>query len=396
MLKINKQFWGSIGGDRVIWGCIILLSLISVLLVSSSTEAVAYQKGLPQETLVLKHIILLGAGFALIIATMRVNYKWFSPISRIGLWISIFLLIITIFSGTNVNSSSRWLKIPFIGITFQTSDLAKLCLFIVLARELHLRQETIKKFKSGMLHLLKWVIPVCALVVSENFSTAALIFLTSCIVMYIGRVPIGHILGFIGIIIIITSFFLLVAKVSNLNIGRTQTWISRLENFSQDDKSEKSYQSKQTLIAIARGGLVGVGPGNSLQKHHLPNSHSDFIYAIILEEYGLIGGVFVMLIYLVLLFRTIWIATKTQIPFGALLASGLCVSLVLQAFTNMAVAVQLLPVTGLNLPLISTGGTSLLFTGISLGIILSVSKEAISQDKKLNQPSKIKVTEAWA
>jgi cell division protein FtsW len=283
--------------------------------------------------------------------------------------------LITLFVGVNLNEARRVLPL-FFGLTFQTSDLAKLALIMYLARLLTKRQENIKDFKSAFVPIMAPVIIVCFLILPANFSTSAILFTTSLVIMFIGRVNLKHIFSIIGIGIVFLVMMVLIAQSSPKLLPRLSTWVSRIENFkSGDNNAEENYQVEQAKIAIASGGIIGKMPGNSDQRNFLPHPYSDFIYAIIIEEYGLIGGVVILLLYLILLFRAVKIVTKAPGNFGAFLAIGIAFSLVFQALINMGVAVHLLPVTGQTLPLVSMGGTSLWFTSISIGIILSVSRE---------------------
>jgi cell division protein FtsW len=302
-----------------------------------------------------------------------VKYTYFSRIFQIVFWIAVPLLILTLFVGLNLNEAKRVLPLPF-GLTFQTSDLAKLTLIMYLARELTKRQDVIKDFKSSFVPIIIPVLIVCFLILPANFSTAAILFSTSLVLMFIGRVSLKHIFSMIGIGIVLMFIMILIAKSVPNFLPRVETWISRVENYKDGD-SEDNYQVEQAKIAIANGGIFGKMPGNSEQRNFLPHPYSDFIFAIIIEEYGLIGGILLVFLYLILLFRAVKIVVKVPRNFGAFLTIGVAFSLVFQAMINMGVAVNLLPVTGQTLPFVSMGGTSIWFTSISIGIILSVSKE---------------------
>jgi cell division protein FtsW len=363
-----------IKGDKIIWLVVIFLSVFSLLAVYSSTGTLAYKyQGGNTEYYMLKHFVILLLGLFLMYLAHLVKYTYFSRIFQVALWIAIPLLLLTLFVGLNLNEARRVLPLPF-GLTFQTSDLAKLTLIMYLARMLTKRQEVIKDFKSAFLPIVIPVIIVCFLILPANFSTAAILFATSLVLMFIGRVSLKHIFSMIGIGIILLVIMVFIAKSYPSLLPRVDTWISRVENFKDKD-SEENYQVEQAKIAIAKGGIFGLMPGNSEQRNFLPHPYSDFIFAIIVEEYGLIGASFIVFLYLILLFRAVKIVTKCPRNFGAFLTIGVAFSLVFQAMINMAVAVNLLPVTGQTLPLVSMGGTSLWFTSISLGIILSVSKE---------------------
>jgi cell division protein FtsW len=309
-----------------------------------------------------------------------VRYTYYSRISQLLLIIALPLLMVTLFTG-EVNEASRWLTVPVINISFQTSDLAKLALIMYLARLLAKKQEHIKELKGAFFPIVIPVILTCGLILPANFSTAAVLFATSLVLMFIGRVNMKYIAYMIGIGIAGLLLLFMVAKVYPEVLPRMETWVSRIESFSGADDKE-NYQVEQAKIAIATGGIIGKMPGNSIQRNVLPHPYSDFIFAIIIEEYGLAGGFFLIMLYLILLYRGVRIAIRSQGSFGAFLAIGLSFSLVFQAFINMAVAVNLLPVTGQPLPLVSMGGTSLWFTGLAVGIILSVSRETESSDVK--------------
>ena len=364
-----------IKGDRTIWIVVVILSIFSVLAVYSSTGTLAYkyQQG-NTEYYLFKHFFILFAGLVLMYVAHNIKYTYYSRLSQILIWIAVPLLFITLFMGTTLNQAPRWLTLPVVGITFQTSDLAKLALIMFVARLLSKKQGQIKDLKSAFLPIIFPVVLVCALILPANLSTAAVLFMTSLCLMFIGRVKMQYLLALMGIGVLGLALMIGLLMLTP-NQGRLTTWKHRIENFAHGGV-EGNYQVEQSKIAIARGGWLGVGPGNSTQRNFLPHPYSDFIFAIIIEEYGLLGGTLIILLYLILLFRTIRIVSKSPGAFGTLLAMGCCFSLVFQAMINMAVAVNLFPVTGLSLPLVSMGGTSILFTSIALGIILSVSKSA--------------------
>ncbi|MCB0824472.1 MAG: FtsW/RodA/SpoVE family cell cycle protein [Bacteroidales bacterium] len=366
-----------IKGDKIIWLVVLLLSVVSLLAVYSSTGTLAYKyQGGNTEYYMIKHFIILVFGLFLMYLAHLIKYTYFSRIFQIALWIAIPLLGLTLVIGLDLNEAKRVLPLPF-GLTFQTSDLAKLTLIMYLARMLTKRQDVIKDFRQAFVPIVIPVLIVCFLILPANFSTAAILFTTSLVLMFIGRVSLKHIFSMVGIGVVILLVMFMIAKSYPDLLPRASTWISRVESFS-DKESEENYQVEQAKIAIARGGIVGKMPGNSEQRNFLPHPYSDFIFAIIIEEYGLLGGVFVVFLYMILLFRAVKIVTKVPRNFGAFLTIGVAFSLVFQAMINMGVAVHLLPVTGQPLPLISMGGTSVWFTSISIGIILSVSKEVES------------------
>ena len=370
---MEKVFEKYFKGDKIIWAVIIMLTIFSVLAVYSSTGtlAVAKQNG---NTIyyIIKHVSILVVGLVIIYITHLIPYKYYSRLSQLLLLVSIPLLIITLFIGTNLNEASRWITVPVIGLTFQTSDFAKLALVMYIARQLSLKQNNIKDFNNAFLPIIVPVIIICMLIIPANFSTAAIVLLTSVILMFIGRISFKHLSLFALTGIFAIAMFILIALQVNKE-GRIQTWKNRIENF-RSGESEDNYQVEQAKIAIAKGGIVAFKPGKSTQRNFLPHAYSDFIFAIIIEEYGLIGGAIIILLYLFLMFRAGVIVKKCSRTFPAFLAMGLTVMIVFQAFVNMAVAVNLIPVTGQTLPFISMGGTSLLFTSIALGIILSVSR----------------------
>lgn len=364
-------------GDRVIWLIVILLSIFSLLAVYSSTGSLAYryQEG-NTAYYFLKQFGFLLAGLGIIFVVHLVPYKVYFPLSQMLLLASMPLLAFTLVFGASLNQASRWLAIPGLGITIQTSDFAKLALIMYIARLLATKQNEIKDLKNTFIPLVIPIVIICALILPANFSTAALLGLTCWILLLIGRVNLKYLFGFTGIGIAVMVIGFIIVLETNA-IKRAQTWKNRIENFSSGDGGE-NYQATQSKIAIATGGIIGKGPGNSTQRNFIPHPYSDFIYAIIVEEYGLVGGVFILLLYLTLLYRAGLIVKKAQRTFPAFLAIGLTLLLVFQAMINMAVAVNLFPVTGQPLPLVSMGGTSLLFTSAAFGIILSISR---SQNK---------------
>jgi cell division protein FtsW len=367
----------NIRGDKVIWAVVVLLSIFSLLAVYSSTGTLAYkyQSG-NTEYYMMKHLIILLFGLLLMYLTHLVKFTYFSRIFQIALYIAVPLLVLTLFAGLDLNEARRVLPLPF-GLTFQTSDLAKLTLIMYLARLLSKKQDRIKDFRSAFLPLMIPVLIVCVLILPANFSTAAILFITSLVIMFVGRVSLKYIFALIGIGIAGFALLMLLAHTYPDLIPRATTWKARIESFTGKEvaDSDKNYQVEQSKIAIASGGLFGKFPGNSTQRNFLPHPYSDFIFAIFIEEYGLIGGGFLVLLYLILFFRVVRIVTRIPRNFGAFMAVGVGFSLVFQAMINMAVAVNLIPVTGQPMPLVSMGGTSVWFTSIALGIILSVSKE---------------------
>jgi len=382
MSKLLKQT----KGDQVIWGVVLILSFISLLAVYSSTGSLAYRMEKNASYYLIKQLMVLVLGVLIIYWVHKINYTKFAGVAIVLYLLSLPLLFYTLFFGTKLNEGSRWIRLPLINLTFQTSDLAKLALFMFLARMLSVKQNSIKDFKKGFMPVLIPVLLTCALIAPANLSTALMLGFTCCILFFIGRVQVKHIMllavaGVIGVVLLFT-----VSKLTGF--GRASTWQQRIEDFSgkkkagadnvkglaAEAKQQGTYQVMQAKIAIANGGLTGRGPGNSLQRNFLPHPYSDFIYSIIIEEYGLVGGAIIIMLYLLFLWRSILIFRRCPYAFGAFLAVGLSITLVFQAMLNMAVNVHLVPVTGLTLPMVSMGGSSIWFTSIAIGIVLSVSK----------------------
>jgi cell division protein FtsW len=377
MNAIIDKSWGFLKGDKMIWLIVFILFIFSMLAVYSATGTLAFKMEVNNSRYLFKQIIMTLAGLLLMFGIHLIDYRYYSRVAQILWMLSIPLLIYTMFFGTELNSASRWITLPGVGLTFQTSDLAKLALIMYLARQLTIKQEQIDDFKQAFIPILFPVVLTAVLIAPENLSTAAILFFTSVFVMFIGRIAIKHILLLVGVSGLVAGLFLLLLFVlpDTLLKGRTLTWKHRIENFTKPvENGEEDYQLLQAKIAIAKGGIVKLNPGGSDQRNFLPHPYSDFIYAIIIEEYGLIGGAFLVFLYLFLLYRCIRIVIKSPKAFGALLAVGLGTALVIQAMINMAVAVNLLPVTGVTLPLVSMGGSSVIFTSIAFGIILSVSR----------------------
>ncbi|NLR82867.1 cell division protein FtsW [Chitinophaga polysaccharea] len=369
-------------GDKVIWTIVIFLSLVSLLAVYSATGSLAYrERGGHTEYYLLKQLIVLVMGLAIIYFAHRVNYTVYSRVAQIGFLISIPLLIYTLAFGRHLNDASRWISLPIINLTFQTSDVAKLAIFMYVSRQLSRRQNLINDFKKGFLPIITPVAIICALIMPANMSTALLLGASCMLLCFIGRVPVRFLAsmvaaGAVGIVLLFG-----IAKVTGVEM-RTKTWEKRIDNFLHGDHTEAPYQVQQANIAIAGGGILGKGPGNSTQRNFLPHAYSDYIYATIIEEYGMAGAFLILAAYMILLLRSIRIYKRCPYAFGAFLAVGLSVTLVIQALTNMAVNVHLFPVTGVTLPLVSMGGSSVLFTSMAIGIILSVSRNVEEMEGK--------------
>lgn len=367
-----QQLLQRIKGDKVIWGVVLLLSMWSVLAVYSATGSIAWRLDKANESFLGNQLFYLVTGLLIMFIVHRINYTKFAKFAVVLFLLSIPLLLYTLLMGANINEASRWIKIPIINKTLQTSDLARLAIFMFLARQLSVKQTVIKDFKKGFLPVLIPVLIICFLIAPANLSTALLLGMTCCILFFIGRVNLKHILllAFSGILGLILIF--MVSKVTGL--GRGGTWETRIESFLGKGDGGDNFQINQSKIAIANGEIFGKGPGNSWARDYLPHPYSDFIFAIIVEEYGLIGGVILIGLYLLFLWRSILIFRRCPYAFGAFLAVGLSFMLVFQALVNMAVNVELLPVTGLTLPLVSMGGTQIWFNSVAIGIILSVSR----------------------
>jgi cell division protein FtsW len=363
-------------GDKVIWTIMFLLSLLSILVVYSATVTLAHKfKQGNTEYFLFKQFVIIVFGFGIAYAFHRIKYTVFSKVAQIGFILCIPLLLYTLLAGVSAGGAVRWIEIPGLGLTFQSSDIAKLILIIYVARILTVKSKELKDLKSVTRYLMIPIGLTCAFILPANFSTAALLFVNCLVLMFFGGIDLKIIGKIVGICILCASLFLCWIWFAPGTIpgNRGSTWKARLEAFGSGD-SKTNYQSDQAKIAIATGGVIGKGPGNSTQRAFLPQASSDFIYAIIIEEYGMLTGFAMLFLFMILLYRGIKIMRDSDKPFGSYMALGLTFSLVFQALVNMAVAVNLFPVTGQPLPLVSMGGTSIWFTMISIGIILSVSK----------------------
>ena len=382
-------------GDKVIWALVVLLALVSLLAVYSATGSLAYKnyKG-NTEVYLFKQVAFILVGILVIYFAHLVNYTLYSRVATILFMLVIPLLVYTLFFGVRMNEGSRWIRLPLINMTMQTSDLAKLALFMYIARMLSKKQDVIKSFRKGYLPVIMPVFIICALIAPANLSTALLLGASCMLLLFIGRASSKHLLLTVGLALIPIAFLIMAAvirhkqgdddvttatqkKGSSGLFARVDTWIGRVENFIYSGKeadNDEMYQVNQAKIAIAKGGILGVGPGNSETRDYLPQAYNDFIFAIIIEEYGFVGGIFIVFVYLVFLYRCIRIFKRCPYAFGAFLALGLSFTLAIQAIANMAVTVNLFPVTGVTLPLVSMGGSSFIFTCLAIGIILSVAR----------------------
>lgn len=363
-------------GDRVIWMTVLFLGLISLLAVYSSISSLAFKReGGSTLHFLFKHGLMLASGGAIMYYASTLRYTYYSRLSMLAIPVTAGLLLLTLLLGSNINDASRWITIPIINQSFQTSDLAKVVLVVYLARVIAKQKDQEWTLRDVVVKLMVPVGAICGLILPANFSTAALLFLLCMIIMFIGQVPMKWLFSIVGLAV--GAFMLLIMVNETFDLGvlpRVETWEKRISSFGEAD-SDANYQVEHAKIAIASGGLLPNGPGSGASRNWLPHPYSDMIYAFIIEEYGsIIGGLGLLLLYLILLFRSVRIAGRVEKPFGALAAVGLSLMLVLQAMINMAVAVNLVPVTGQPLPLVSMGGTSIWFTSLAVGIVLSVSR----------------------
>jgi len=391
-----KKLFDNIKGDRLIWAIAALLAIFSFLPVYSAASNLVYARGGSTFSFFVKHFMHLFLGFAIMYAVHKVPYKYFKGLSIIMLPIVLILLVVTLLQGTTIGgaNASRWIQIPIVGMSFQTSTLAFVILMVYVARYLSKIKDKTITFKETVLPLWGPVFMVLGLILPANFSTTAIIFSMVFVLTFIGGYPIRYLLLILGSGILGLTMFILIAKAfPDVMPNRVDTWISRIDNFVDDEDTIEDYQIEKAKIAIASGGIQGLGPGKSKQKNFLPQSSSDFIFAIIIEEYGLLGGLFLLATYSMLLFRIVVVSQKADTVFGKLVVLGVGLPIVFQALINMAVAVELFPVTGQTLPLISSGGTSIWMTCLAIGIILSVSakREVIKtqEDNKDENPLEI-------
>lgn len=369
MNKVKQWADENLQGDRVIWAVVFTLSMISILVVYSSIGSLAYRYSESPEKYLITHTIHVVIGLVAMWVAHKVDYRYYSKLSRLALWVSVPLLIFTFTNGTTINDASRWIEIPIIGTSFQPSDFASLALIINLASMLSKRQQNIEDIKESLIPILTWCGLICGLIALTNFSTAVLLLCSCLLIMFIGRVPLKYLamVMFVGVL----------AGAIAFKYGvRGGTVVSRVTDFVEHytEGKELPFQSKHAHIAIATGGITGKGPGNSDERNILPHPYSDFIYAIVIEEYGMIGGLIVIMLYLILLHRGMKTAYNSERAFAGLLSAGLCFELVCQAMVNMGVVVGLGPITGQPLPFMSMGGTAMIFNGLAMGIVLSVSR----------------------
>ncbi len=371
-MSLGNRLAAELKGDRTIWMIIAVLGLFSILAVYSASGWEAWRsRGGDTTIFLVKHMVMMAFGFVIIYLCHLLHYRQYQRMAAMMILLAIPLLVFTLAFGRNINEATRWISVA--GFSFQPSEFAKLALIIYIARELTRKQDYITSFKDAFMPILVPVLIVCGLIAPSNLSTAAVLFATCILLMFIGRVSWKYIflLAMLGVVVLVG--LIAIGKLyPHLELVRVDTWVSRLNEFANVE--DGGYQVQQAKIAIAKGGIIGNGPGNSVIRNFLPYAHADFIYAIICEEYGLLGGTVILVLYVLLFLRNVKLVTRSPKAFGAFLAIGLSLLLTVQALANIAVNVNLVPATGLTLPLISMGGTSLLFTCISLGMILSVSK----------------------
>jgi len=389
---VKDVFAKYLRGDLVIWMVCLLLGLISVVAVYSSISSLAYKysDGNTFHYLI-KHGLMLISGFGIMYGMHKINYRYFARMSQIAIWIAVVLLVLTLLLGVNLNDASRWLKIPIINQNFQTSDFAKIALIAYVSRMLTVKREVIRDFKKGLLPILVPIGLVCVLILPANFSTAAMLFLVCFTLLYIGGVPVRHLAVVVGSAIAGFALLLTIASSMPELLPRAATWKSRIMSFESGD-SDANYQIEHAMMAIKSGGVLPSGPGTGDSRNYLPHPYSDMIYAFIIEEYGsLAGGCGVVLLYLIFLYRCMKTARKCQRNYGSFLVLGLSFLIGFQAFINIGVAVNLLPVTGQPLPLVSMGGTSIWFTCMAIGMILSVSR-SVTEGETIRKRNKGKNT----
>ena len=384
-MNLSTRIAAELRGDRVLWAIIVLLSLISMVAVYSAVANLAYRNsGGAVNGYIFKHGVILGFGLIIVYVGHLLAYTKYSRWAPSMLIIAVVLLVATLLFGNDINGARRWLTIPGINLTFQSSDFAKLALILFVARAIGSKQDVIKDFREAFMPIILPVLGICLLIALSDLSSAIMLFVICILMMVVGRVAMQYIVMLILLGISVFSMLVMIGGRFPELVPRAATWEKRIETYFNPAaaKVDDRRQISGAMVAIANGGIVGVGPGNSTQRHTLYSAQSDFIYSIIVEEYGAIGGILLISIYLLLFFRVIRLVTRSSKAFGAMVAFGIGLSLLLQAFLNIAVNLDLLPVTGLTLPLVSMGGTSLLFTCIALGILMSVSKyiEATTAD----------------
>ncbi len=371
-MSLGNRIAAELRGDRTIWMIIAVLSLFSLLAVYSAAGWEAWRsRGGNTTVMFVSHLVRLAFGLFIVYMCHLLHYRQYARVAPVLILTSIPLLVFTLFFGQNINDANRWISV--VGISFQPSEFAKIALIIYIAKELTRKQDYITSFKQAFLPIIVPVLIICGLIAPANLSTSVLLFVTCILLMFIGRVSWKYIflLGLLGLVVF-AGLIVVGQLYPDSGLVRVDTWISRVDEFLNSE--DGGFQVQQAKIAIANGGVIGEGPGNSIIRNFLPYAHADFIYAIICEEYGLFGGTVILALYVLLFLRNVKLVTKSPKAFGAFLAIGLSLMLTVQALANIAVNVNLVPATGLTLPMISMGGTSMLFTCVALGMILSVSK----------------------
>ncbi len=378
-MALANRFFSEFKGDRAIWMVMVLLSLFSILIVYSSCGTIAHrQMGGNTEFYLFRQVMVVAGGWLVVYLCYYMSYARFSQIAPYMLVLAAALLMLTLAFGVNINDAKRWLRIPLIGMTIQTSDFAKIALVTYLARAIAIKQENINDFTSAFIPIIAPVAVICGLIAPADLGTAIVLFSTCFIMMFVGRVEVKHLASLVLAGVLVFALLILIGHLVPGSV-RTETWVARVTDFLQND--DGSYQTIQGKIAIAKGQLFGLGPGNSLQRNFLPSPYSDYIYAIICEEYGIFGAFFIIGLYVLLFFRVVAMITKAEKKFGSILVIGLCSLICVQALANMAVSVHLIPVTGVTLPMVSMGGTSFWFSSMAFGMILSVSKQVEKENE---------------
>ena len=379
-------------GDRAIWMIALLFGLVSMITVYSFIPTLVAQHGGSPETHLFKHILILFTGFAVMYYTHRIDFKYFSRLSQIMFWTAVILLILTLFVGKNINGAKRWLEIPVLNQGFQTSDFAKLAIVSYVARMLVIKRDLMHDFKLGVWPVLWPVLLICVLIFPQDFSTSAMIFGICFLLMFIGKMPVKQLALIAGGIFASLAFIFIIGKGMPDVFPRMETWSNRIEAFWAGDNeitAENQPQLESSQSAIYNGGFFGTGPGKGQFKRKIPQAYADFFFASFIEEFGAVGAIIIMLIFMILLYRSVRIALKCEKNFGTYLSIGISVALMCQAMVNMAVPTGLVPVTGQNMPMLGLGGTSIWFTCISLGMILSVSRSVSAYEQTNDMKQKV-------
>ena len=391
-----NNIFENIQGDKTLWAVLILLAGFSFLPVYSAASNLAYVSASGNTfNFLFKHFIHLSLGFTFMYLMQKIPYHYFRGISILMIPVVIVLLLYTLLQPgvtDSLTNTNRWIKIPFVGFTFQPSTLAGVILMIYVSRYLAKIKDVEIRFSQTILPLWIPILLILLLILPANFSTTAIIFSMVILLCFVGGYPIKYLLGIIFSGVLVLSIFILTIKAyPGIFPNRVDTWKSRIENFVNKENTTENYQIEKAKIAIATGGVRGLGPGKSVQKNFLPQSSSDFIFAIIIEEYGLIGGLFLLTVYVLFLLRIIIISNKADSVFGSLLVIGLGIPIVFQALVNIGVSVELFPITGQPLPLISSGGTSIWMTCIAIGIIQSVRNGSDLRNDNKNEDSPLDI-----